>query len=138
MPIFPSSTPALKSATTDISISEAAAPTAGQVLTATSDTAADWQTPDSGGGGGGSPVVDVKLYTADDTWTNPSPTEPRRVFVRLVAAGGGGSGTGAGGAGGNGGGYASGGGGGAAGTDTVGDSGAGGNGAPGYALIITY
>lgn len=39
---------------------------------------------------GGSSNVDVKLYTADDTWTNPSPSTPKRVFVRLVGAGGGG------------------------------------------------
>lgn len=35
-------------------------------------------------------TTDVKLYTADATWTNPSPGTPRRVFVRLVAPGGGG------------------------------------------------
>lgn len=39
---------------------------------------------------GGSSNVDVKLYTADDTWTNPSPSTAKRVFVRLVGAGGGG------------------------------------------------
>jgi len=44
---------ALKSATTDVNTSVGAAPTVGQVLTATSGTAATWQT--AGGGGGGSP-----------------------------------------------------------------------------------
>lgn len=44
--------PALRSATTTISVSSATAPTAGQVLTATSGTAANWQTPTGGGGSG--------------------------------------------------------------------------------------
>lgn len=39
---------------------------------------------------GGSATTDNRLYTADDTWTNPSPSTPKRVFVRLVGAGGGG------------------------------------------------
>ena len=34
--------------------------------------------------------ADVRLYTANDTWTNPSPSTPKRVFVRLVGGGGGG------------------------------------------------
>jgi hypothetical protein len=38
----------LKSATTTVSVSGATAPTSGQVLTATSDSAATWQTPSSG------------------------------------------------------------------------------------------
>lgn len=41
----------LTSATTIVNISAAAAPTAGQVLTATSGTTAIWQTPSGGGGG---------------------------------------------------------------------------------------
>ena len=41
---------ALKSATTTVSVSAATAPTSGQVLTATSGTAATWQTPSGGGG----------------------------------------------------------------------------------------
>lgn len=52
----------------------------------------------------------TNLYTANETWTNPSPATPRRMFVRLVAAGGGG-GTGRKGAAGSG--RAGGGGGGA-------------------------
>jgi len=39
---------------------------------------------------GGSSNVDVKLYTANDTWTNPSPSTAKRIFVRLVGGGGGG------------------------------------------------
>lgn len=38
-------TNALKSATTTVNVSSATAPSSGQVLTATSDTAATWQTP---------------------------------------------------------------------------------------------
>lgn len=34
--------------------------------------------------------TDVRLYTADATWGNPSPVTARRVFVRLVGGGGGG------------------------------------------------
>jgi hypothetical protein len=44
------STDALKSATTTVNVSSSAAPTTGQVLTATSSTAATWQTPAAGGG----------------------------------------------------------------------------------------
>jgi hypothetical protein len=40
---------ALRSATTVVAVSAAAAPTLGQVLTATSSTAATWQTPAAGG-----------------------------------------------------------------------------------------
>ena len=43
-------TPALRSATTTVNVAAATAPTVGQVLTATSGTAATWQTPASGGG----------------------------------------------------------------------------------------
>lgn len=35
-------------------------------------------------------VPDVRLYTADATWDNPSPVTARRVYVRLVGGGGGG------------------------------------------------
>jgi hypothetical protein len=41
----------LKTATTTVAVSSATAPTSGQVLTATSSTAATWQTPSGGGGG---------------------------------------------------------------------------------------
>lgn len=43
-------TPALRSATTTVNVAAATAPTTGQVLTATSSTAATWQTPSGGGG----------------------------------------------------------------------------------------
>jgi hypothetical protein len=49
--------PALKSATTTIDVSASAAPSAGQVLTATSSTAANWQTPSGGGGSSGFETV---------------------------------------------------------------------------------
>lgn len=42
--------PALRSASTTVDVSSATAPTNGQVLTATSGTAATWQTPSAGGG----------------------------------------------------------------------------------------
>lgn len=42
-------TPALRSATTTVNVSSATAPAAGQVLTATSSTAATWQTPSGSG-----------------------------------------------------------------------------------------
>jgi hypothetical protein len=44
-------TAGLETATSTVIVSGASAPTAGQVLTATSGTAADWQTPSGGGGG---------------------------------------------------------------------------------------
>lgn len=44
-------TPALRSATTTVNVASATAPTIGQVLTATSSTAATWQTPSAGGSG---------------------------------------------------------------------------------------
>ena len=34
--------------------------------------------------------ADVQVYTADATWTNPSPATPRAVKVRIIAGGGGG------------------------------------------------
>lgn len=56
-------TNALKSATTTVDVSAAAAPTAGQVMTATSSTAAGWATP-SGGGASGPPTTPItnQLY----------------------------------------------------------------------------
>lgn len=43
----------IKTATTTVVVSSATAPTSGQVLTATSGTAADWETPSGGSGGPG-------------------------------------------------------------------------------------
>jgi len=74
-------TNALKSATTTVDVSAATAPTSGQVLTATSGTAATWQTPSGGGGAWGSitgtlssqtdlqTALDAKLLKAGDTYT---------------------------------------------------------------------
>jgi hypothetical protein len=74
----------LKTATTTVSVSGATAPTTGQVLTATSSTAATWQTPSGGGGS-----TDVRFYTANDTWTNPSPSTAKMMLIRRVGGGGG-------------------------------------------------
>jgi len=41
---------------------------------------------------GGSASVDVQKFTASGQWTNPSPSSPRPVLVRLIGAGGGGGG----------------------------------------------
>jgi len=58
---------ALKSATTTVSVSAATAPTSGQVLTATSGTAATWQTPSGGGGGKLAQLVFTEDATAKST-----------------------------------------------------------------------
>lgn len=64
------STNALKSATTTVNVSSATAPTTGQVLTATSSTAATWQTPASGGG---SSILDLPSSAPDSSsWDNGS------------------------------------------------------------------
>jgi hypothetical protein len=59
--------------------------TSGHVLT-TGGAAANpsWAAP------AGGETTDNRLYTANDTWNNPSPATPKRVFVRLVGGGGGG------------------------------------------------
>ena len=66
-------TPALQSATTTVNVSSATAPTTGQVLTATSGTAATWQTPSGGGGGvtsvGGTGTVSGLTLTGTVTTT---------------------------------------------------------------------
>jgi hypothetical protein len=63
----------LKTATTTVSVSGATAPTSGQVLTATSGTAATWQTP-SGGGGKVAQVVIATNNTPAST-TSQIPTD---------------------------------------------------------------
>jgi hypothetical protein len=63
----------LKTATTTVSVSGATAPTAGQVLTATSSTAATWQTP-SGGGGKVAQVV-IATSTTPTTTTSTIPVD---------------------------------------------------------------
>jgi len=66
-------TNALVSATTTVNVSSATAPTTGQVLTATGDSAATWQTP----AGGSSVVVQVKnaTYTTVGTTTTQMPAD---------------------------------------------------------------
>lgn len=62
--------------------------TNGHVLTVdnTATEGVKWAAaPDVGGS-----ATDSKLYTTNATWTNPSPSTARRVFVRLVGGGGGG------------------------------------------------
>ena len=61
---------ALKSATTTVSVSAATAPTTGQVLTATSGSAATWQTPSTSGG----TVTSVAALTLGTTGTDVSST----------------------------------------------------------------
>ena len=63
-------TNALKSATTTVNVSSATAPTVGQVLTATSSTAATWQTPSGGGGGLSVIVAAYNNGTQSFTYTN--------------------------------------------------------------------
>jgi hypothetical protein len=64
----------LKTATTTVSVSGAAAPTAGQVLTATSSTTATFQTPSGGGGGFPAPNAETvftdtfSTTSRDGTW----------------------------------------------------------------------
>jgi hypothetical protein len=60
----------LKTATTTVSVSGATAPTSGQVLTATSGTAATWQTPSGGGGGFPVAIEAVKTDAFSTTSTN--------------------------------------------------------------------
>jgi hypothetical protein len=57
---------ALKSATTTVSVSAATAPSSGQVLTATSGTAATWQTPSGG----------LTGFTAAENTSSPNATVP--------------------------------------------------------------
>lgn len=59
-------TNALKSATTTVNVSSATAPTSGQVLTATSDSAATWQTPSAG-----TPTAITVANEASDTTCFP-------------------------------------------------------------------
>lgn len=67
---------ALRSATTDVDVT-GNTPAAGNVLKATSTTAATWTAP-----------VDVQVFTANGTWTKPA--NVTTVFVQLVGGGGGG------------------------------------------------
>ena len=57
----------LKTATTTVAVSSATAPTSGQVLTATSSTAATWQTPSGGGGGSANWTLMSTTTLAEDS-----------------------------------------------------------------------
>jgi len=74
-------------------LTEETTPAAGDFLLgwASSGELRKFDVGDLPGGGGGS-SIDARLYTADDTWTNPSPSVARPVFVRLIGGGGGGGG----------------------------------------------
>lgn len=84
----------LESATTTVVVSGATAPTAGQVLTATSGTAADWQTP--GGGGGNAAPASATLDTSSHTVSSTNvmcgfgvtykPTGSGKVLVTVCGA----------------------------------------------------
>jgi len=63
---------ALASATTTVNVSSAAAPTANQVLTATSGTAATWQTP-SGGGGSENVIAPASTGSSSHSLTFTAP-----------------------------------------------------------------
>jgi hypothetical protein len=64
----------LKTATTTVAVSSATAPTSGQVLTATSSTAATWQTP-SGGGGGLTNITETLHTTSPNNTVNAEQLE---------------------------------------------------------------
>lgn len=73
--------PALRSATTTVNVSSATAPTSGQVLTATSGTAATWQTPATGGGITlGTPVASTSGTSIDFT---SIPAGTKRIDILL-------------------------------------------------------
>lgn len=72
-------TNALKSATTTVDVSAAAAPSVGQVLTATSSTTATWQT---GGGGGGITFLGAMSTTGASTTSLGSLTLTTYKFLR--------------------------------------------------------
>ncbi len=64
---FPNIASLLKTATTNVNIANASAPTTGQVLTATSSTAATWQTPTWGET---ESTIKAKLWITTLSWTN--------------------------------------------------------------------
>lgn len=65
----------IKTATTVVAVSSATAPTAGQVLTATSGTAADWETP-APGSTLVTLAVDISLTTSANTAIDTRPATP--------------------------------------------------------------
>lgn len=78
------STDALNSATTTVNVSSATAPSSGQVLTATSSTAATWQTPSSSGIPKADASGTVDTITAD---FSPDISLTDKTLVAVVAAG---------------------------------------------------
>jgi hypothetical protein len=82
-------TDALNSATTVVNVSSATAPSAGQVLTATSGTAATWQTP---GGGFASGTAMLFVQTSAPTgWTKSTAHDNKALRIVSGTAGTGGS-----------------------------------------------
>lgn len=73
----------IRTATTVVAVSAATAPTLGQVLTATSSTAADWQDP-SGGGGGGSHLGSFNANDALFPSSNPAVADSRNSHPLLA------------------------------------------------------
>ena len=65
VPNTPQPAASLLSDTTTINVSFASAPSSGQVLTATSSTTANWQTPSGGGGGSGNITSNAFTITND-------------------------------------------------------------------------
>jgi len=90
-PAAPTGGPASALGTTgaDVVVNTAAPPTTGQVLTATSPTAANWQTP-SGGGSVAVPTRQILTSGAGATYTTP--LNARQIRIRMVGGGGGGGG----------------------------------------------
>ena len=81
--------PALKSATTTVNVSASAAPTLGQVLTATGGTAATWQTPAVGGTVTSVSVVSANGLTGTVTTPTTTPTITLTTSVTGVLKGNG-------------------------------------------------
>jgi len=75
----------LKSATTVVSVSSATAPSSGQVLTATSSTAATWQTP-TGGSSGPLLIQNFAAPDFDDPGSDWAVTSPAALNTDLVNA----------------------------------------------------
>lgn len=79
---------ALASATTTVNVSSATAPSTGQVLKATSSTAATWQAE-----GGGLRSVDIQTYNSGTgIWTKPTVADQTKAFAKIEVIGGGSAG----------------------------------------------
>ena len=84
MPVQRSAANALRSATTRVDVSAATAPSNGQVLTATSSTAATWQTPS---GSAWSVLADVNLGSAASTLSSGTITAKTRLRITIMTPG---------------------------------------------------